>query len=53
MRDGLQVRDAVEQARRKQEDIADDRARREGRLGDAELHSFLLVPYPSLTDQLN
>ena len=53
MRDGLPVREAVEQARRKQEDIADDRARREGRLGDEELNSFLLGAYPSLVGQLN
>lgn len=49
----MPIRDAIEQARRKQEEIADDRTRRDGRLGDEELHAFLLVPYPSLTGQVN
>jgi hypothetical protein len=53
MRDGVPMRDAVARARRRQEDIADDRYRREGRLGDEELTALLLVPYPSVTGQLN
>jgi hypothetical protein len=49
----MSIRDSIDQVRRKQEDIADDRVRRDGRLGDEELHSFLVVPYPTLTGQVN
>jgi hypothetical protein len=52
MREGLPVRDAVEQARRRQDDIDDDRLHG-GRLGDDELTAILLAAYPSLTGQVN
>jgi hypothetical protein len=53
MLDGIPMRDAVARALRRQEDIADDRQLREGRLGDEELTALLLPAYPTITGQLN
>jgi hypothetical protein len=53
MRDTVSVRQAVEHARRKHEDMATDRLLGDGRVGDAELTSLLLVPYPTLAGQRN
>ncbi len=53
MRDTVSVRQAVEHARRKHEDMAADRLLGDGRVGDAELTSLLLVPYPTLAGQRN
>ena len=46
------MRDAVERARRRQDEIDDDRLR-DGRLGDEELTTMLLAAYPSLAGQRN
>jgi hypothetical protein len=53
MRDGTSMREAVEKARRRHEDMADDRLRGEGQLGDEELFQLLLVSYPTLDGQRN
>jgi hypothetical protein len=53
MRDATSLRKVVETARKKHDDISDDRRRGEGRLGDDELLALLLVPYPTLVGQRN
>jgi len=53
MRDRTAMRKAAEDARRRHDDMAQDRAFGDGRLGDEELTSLLLVPYPTLLGQRN
>ena len=47
------MRKAVERIRQTHEQIAHDRLLAEGKLGDEELTSLLMVPYPTLLGQLN
>jgi hypothetical protein len=47
------IRRAAQKARERHDDIAADRAHGDGRLGDEELVAILVVPYPTLTAQLN
>jgi hypothetical protein len=53
MRDIRSIRKAVEKARRRQEDMAADRALGDGRLGDVELTGLLEAAYPTLHGQHN
>ena len=53
MRDTGTLRQAVDHARRKHEDIAHDRLLGDGQLGDAELMSLLVVAYPTVAGQRN
>ena len=53
MRDSSTIRKAVEKARRRHEQIAQDRLFAEGRLGDAELTGLLEAAYPTLAGQHN
>jgi hypothetical protein len=53
MRKPTAIRQAVEHARRRHEQMAQDRAFGDGRVGDEELTALLEVPYPSLTGQHN
>jgi hypothetical protein len=53
MRNSSTIRKAVEKARRRHEQIAQDRLFAEGRIGDHELTSLLEVPYPTLAGQHN
>jgi hypothetical protein len=47
------LRQIVEQARRRHEEIADDRLRAAGHLGDRELTALLVTAYPTLAGQRN
>ena len=53
MRDRVSLRQAVLTARRKHEQIANDRRFGDGYLGDEELTDLLLVPYPTVVGQRN
>jgi hypothetical protein len=53
MRDPLTVRRTVEKVLKKHDDIADDRTRGDGRLGDQELTALLQASYPTVNAQLN
>jgi hypothetical protein len=53
MRDTGSMRKIVDDARRRHEQIADDRLLGAGKLGDEELLDLLLVPYPTLLGQRN
>jgi hypothetical protein len=43
----------VQQARRRHEQMADDRLEADGRLGDRELTAFLAAAYPTVAGQRN
>ncbi len=53
MRDADFIRKAVSSARRQQAHLAQDRLFGHGQLGDAELTSLLMVPYPTVAGQKN
>ena len=54
MRDnGVSIHEQLERARRRHDDIAEDRRLGEGRLGDDELLNLLIVPYPTVLGQRN
>jgi len=53
MRDRVSIRKAVQEARHKHEQIANDRRFGDGYLGDEELTELLLVPYPTVLGQRN
>ncbi len=53
MPDRVSMRKAVEHARRKHQDILEDRLLGDGQLGDDELTDLLVVPYPTRLGQLN
>ena len=47
------IRQAAQKARDRHHDMAEDRRHGDGRLGDEELVSILVIPYPTLTAQVN
>ena len=53
MRDRASIRKAVLEARRRHEQMANDRHFGDGYLGDEELTDLLLVPYPTAVGQRN
>ncbi len=53
MHDTKTLRKAVDHARRKHATLAQDRVFGDGHLGDAELVSLLVVPYPTVAGQKN
>ena len=53
MRDRVSIRKAVQDARNKHEQMANDRRFGDGYLGDEELTDLLLVPYPTVVGQRN
>jgi hypothetical protein len=53
MRDGTTIRESVEKARRRHDEIAEDRVHGEGHVGDEELLALLEAAYPTLTGQRN
>jgi hypothetical protein len=47
------IRQAAQKARDRHHDMAEDRRHGDGRLGDEELVTILVIPYPTLTAQVN
>ena len=53
MRDSGYLRQAVDHARRRHEDMAYDRLLGDGQLGDNKLMSLLVVSYPTVAGHRN